>query len=76
LTLDSFHSLSRNIPSASIGDIRAEKLFIVQWADAPRLQWTCSTGAAISAACRVRATLRWPNWPRNCCASAMTAMEP
>jgi len=38
LTLDSFHSLSRHIPSASIGDIRADKLFIVQWADAPRLQ--------------------------------------
>jgi len=38
LTLDSFHSLSRNIPSASIGDIRADKLFIVQWADAPILQ--------------------------------------
>ncbi|NKJ01236.1 sugar phosphate isomerase/epimerase and 4-hydroxyphenylpyruvate domain-containing protein [Novosphingobium sp. SG707] len=38
LTLDSFHSLSRNIPSASIGDIRPDKVFIVQWADAPRLQ--------------------------------------
>ncbi len=37
LILDSFHSLSRKIPSASIGDIRAEKLFLVQIADAPLL---------------------------------------
>jgi 4-hydroxyphenylpyruvate dioxygenase len=35
--LDSFHSLARGIPSASIGDIRVEKLFFVQIADAPRL---------------------------------------
>lgn len=38
LILDSFHSLSRKIPSSSIGDIRAEKLFLVQVADAPRLE--------------------------------------
>ena len=37
LVLDSFHSLARGIPSRSIGDIRAEKLFIVQVADAPLL---------------------------------------
>jgi 4-hydroxyphenylpyruvate dioxygenase len=37
LILDSFHSLSRKVPSASIGDIRAEKLFLVQVADAPLL---------------------------------------
>ncbi len=37
LILDSFHSLSRKVPSASIGDIRAEKLFLVQIADAPLL---------------------------------------
>ncbi|HMT43051.1 MAG TPA: TIM barrel protein [Chakrabartia sp.] len=37
LILDSFHSLSRRVPSASIGDIRAEKLFLVQVADAPWL---------------------------------------
>ncbi len=37
LVLDSFHSLSRKIPSSSIGDIRADKLFIVQVADAPLL---------------------------------------
>lgn len=37
LILDSFHSLSRNVPSSSIGDIRPEKLFLVQVADAPRL---------------------------------------
>jgi 4-hydroxyphenylpyruvate dioxygenase len=37
LILDSFHSLSRNVPSASIGDIRPEKLFLVQVADAPLL---------------------------------------
>jgi 4-hydroxyphenylpyruvate dioxygenase len=37
LILDSFHSLSRKVPSASIGDIRADKLFIVQVADAPLL---------------------------------------
>jgi 4-hydroxyphenylpyruvate dioxygenase len=37
LVLDSFHSLSRNVPSSSIGDIRPEKLFIVQLADAPML---------------------------------------
>jgi len=35
LILDSFHSLARTIPAASIGDIRADKLFIVQVADAP-----------------------------------------
>ena len=38
LILDSFHSLSRQIPSASIGDIRGDKLFIVQIADAPKLE--------------------------------------
>ena len=37
LVLDSFHSLARRVPSASIGDIRAEKLFLVQVADAPYL---------------------------------------
>jgi 4-hydroxyphenylpyruvate dioxygenase len=37
LVLDSFHSLARRIPSTSIGDIRSEKLFIVQVADAPIL---------------------------------------
>ncbi|MEO0318273.1 MAG: hypothetical protein RL404_1950 [Pseudomonadota bacterium] len=37
LCLDSFHSLSRRIPSSSIGDIRADKLFMLQLADAPML---------------------------------------
>ncbi len=37
LILDSFHSLARAVPSASIGDIRADKLFLVQVADAPKL---------------------------------------
>ncbi len=37
LILDSFHSLARGIPSASIGDVRVDKLFFVQIADAPRL---------------------------------------
>jgi 4-hydroxyphenylpyruvate dioxygenase len=37
LILDSFHSLSRKVPSASIGDIRVDKLFLVQVADAPVL---------------------------------------
>lgn len=37
LILDSFHSLVRKVPSASIGDIRAAKLFFVQIADAPWL---------------------------------------
>ena len=35
LVLDAFHSLARRIPASSIGDIRPEKLFIVQVADAP-----------------------------------------
>ena len=38
LVLDSFHSLARRIPSASIGDIRADKLFLVQVADAPYIE--------------------------------------
>ncbi len=37
LCLDSFHSLARGIPSSSIGDIRGDKLFMLQLADAPRL---------------------------------------
>lgn len=37
LILDSFHSLAREVPSSSIGDIRAAKLFLVQVADAPWL---------------------------------------
>lgn len=37
LILDSFHSLVRKVPSASIGDVRLEKLFFVQIADAPWL---------------------------------------
>jgi len=38
LVLDSFHSLARAIPSSSIGDIRGDKLFIVQVCDAPQLE--------------------------------------
>ena len=38
LVLDAFHSLARRIPSASIGDIRADRLFIVQVADAPMVE--------------------------------------
>ena len=38
LVLDSFHSLARAVPSASIGDIRPEKLFLVQIADAPVIE--------------------------------------
>lgn len=38
LTLDSFHSLSRRIPNSSLGDIRGDKVFIVQFADAPLLE--------------------------------------
>lgn len=38
LILDSFHSLAREIPSSSIGDIRPDKLFFVQVADAPLLE--------------------------------------
>ncbi|MFM6932914.1 MAG: bifunctional sugar phosphate isomerase/epimerase/4-hydroxyphenylpyruvate dioxygenase family protein [Novosphingobium sp.] len=38
LVLDSFHSLARGVPSSSIGDIRGDKLFIVQVCDAPQLQ--------------------------------------
>ncbi len=37
LALDSFHTLVRKIPVSSIDDIRPEKLFIVQMADAPLL---------------------------------------
>jgi 4-hydroxyphenylpyruvate dioxygenase len=37
LILDSFHSLARNVPSASIRDIKPEKLFLIQVADAPKL---------------------------------------
>jgi 4-hydroxyphenylpyruvate dioxygenase len=37
LILDSFHSLARRVPSSSIGDIKPEKLFFVQVADAPLL---------------------------------------
>lgn len=38
LCLDSFHSLARDIPTASIGDIKGDKLFIIQLADAPRIK--------------------------------------
>jgi 4-hydroxyphenylpyruvate dioxygenase len=38
LVLDSFHSLARAIPTSSIGDIRADKLFLIQLADAPQLE--------------------------------------
>jgi 4-hydroxyphenylpyruvate dioxygenase len=38
LVLDAFHSLARRIPSASIGDILPDKLFIVQVADAPLVE--------------------------------------
>ncbi|WP_019052508.1 bifunctional sugar phosphate isomerase/epimerase/4-hydroxyphenylpyruvate dioxygenase family protein [Sphingobium xenophagum] len=45
LILDSFHSLARRIPSASIGDIDARKLFMVQMADAPWLEMDYLTWA-------------------------------
>jgi 4-hydroxyphenylpyruvate dioxygenase len=38
LILDSFHSLARNVPLASLSDIDVGKLFLVQLADAPMLQ--------------------------------------
>ena len=38
LILDSFHSLAREIPSSSIGDIDGDKLFLVQIADAPLMK--------------------------------------
>jgi 4-hydroxyphenylpyruvate dioxygenase len=38
LILDSFHSLARNIPVESLREIDPAKIFIVQLADAPRLQ--------------------------------------
>lgn len=38
LALDSFHSLARGIPSSSLHDIAADKVFFVQLADAPRMQ--------------------------------------
>src|SRR5699024_9298559 len=37
LILDSFHSLSRNIPSDSIRAIPGDKIFFVQLADAPAM---------------------------------------
>ncbi|MGB6308447.1 MAG: TIM barrel protein [Steroidobacteraceae bacterium] len=37
LILDSFHSLSRKIPVASIADIAPEKIFLMQIADAPEM---------------------------------------
>lgn len=37
LSLDSFHTLSRGIPVASIAMLPKDKLFLVQLADAPRL---------------------------------------
>ena len=38
LVLDSFHSLARRVPSASIATIDPTKIFLVQVADAPLLQ--------------------------------------
>jgi 4-hydroxyphenylpyruvate dioxygenase len=38
LILDSFHSLARAIPNASLREIDASRIFIVQLADAPLLQ--------------------------------------
>jgi 4-hydroxyphenylpyruvate dioxygenase len=38
LILDSFHSLSRSIPNESLRDIDPQRIFIVQLADAPRMQ--------------------------------------
>lgn len=38
LVLDSFHSLALGVPSSSIGDVRADKLFLVQVCDAPVLE--------------------------------------
>lgn len=38
IILDSFHSLSRGIPSESIRDIPSDKIAFVQLADAPRLE--------------------------------------
>jgi 4-hydroxyphenylpyruvate dioxygenase len=37
LILDSFHSLARQIPIASIADIAPEKIFLMQIADAPQM---------------------------------------
>ena len=38
LILDSFHSLARGIPNASLRDIDPKRIFIVQLADAPLMQ--------------------------------------
>jgi len=37
LILDSFHSLARRVPTASIGDIPPHKIFLIQIADAPEM---------------------------------------
>jgi 4-hydroxyphenylpyruvate dioxygenase len=37
LILDSFHSLARKIPVASLADIAPEKIFLMQVADAPEM---------------------------------------
>ena len=46
LILDSFHTLARNIDLSSIRSIPADKLFIVQLADAPKIVVTRAPGAA------------------------------
>lgn len=38
IVLDTFHSLARDVPVESIADIDGKKIFLVQVADAPRLQ--------------------------------------
>lgn len=73
LILDSFHSLARAIPSSSIRDIRPEKLFLVQVADAPLLTWTLSSGAATFAACPARAIFRSTTGPMPFAISATMA---
>jgi len=60
LILDSFHSLARNVPIDSIRDIDPAKLFIVQIADAPRLDMDPLYWSRASATCRARATCPSP----------------
>lgn len=73
LCLDSFHSLARGVPSSSIGDIRGDKLFMLQLADAPRLDMDLLNWSRHFRCMPGQGVLRWRNTPPRSTARAIRA---
>jgi len=67
IILDSFHALAPLFPTGAIRSIPADKIFLVQLADAPKLELDILSWSRHFRSFRARAICRWPiscsRWP-------------